>query len=121
MSELLKGDQFGQPNFFTKPNQLPTKAPSLEYLTIKKASLVFRAINHKLRQEMIRLIDKRGQATVTEIFVDLRLEQSVASQHLAILRRAGIVLTEREGKFMYYKLNLDRLEMINQMVTDLLK
>jgi DNA-binding transcriptional ArsR family regulator len=121
MSDLLKGDQFGQPNFFTKPNQLPTKAPSLEYLTIKKASLVFRAINHKLRQEMIRLIDKRGQATVTEIFVDLRLEQSVASQHLAILRRAGIVLTEREGKFMYYKLNLDRLEMINQMVTDLLK
>ena len=121
MSDLLKGDQFGQPNFFTKPNQLPTKAPSLEYLTIKKASLVFRAINHKLRQEMIRLIDKRGQATVTEIFVDLRLEQSVASQHLAILRRAGIVLTEREGKFMYYKLNLDRLEMISQMVTDLLK
>jgi DNA-binding transcriptional ArsR family regulator len=121
MSDLLKGDQFGQPNFFTKPNQLPTKAPSLEYLTIKKASLVFRAINHKLRQEIIKLIDKRGQATVTEIFVDLRLEQSVASQHLAILRRAGIVLTEREGKFMYYKLNLDRLEMINQMVTDLLK
>jgi DNA-binding transcriptional ArsR family regulator len=121
MSDLLKGDQFGQPNFFIKANQLPTKAPSLEYLTIKKASLIFRAINHKLRQEMIKLIDKRGQATVTEIFVDLRLEQSVASQHLAILRRAGIVLTEREGKYMYYKLNLERLEMINQMVTDLLK
>jgi len=121
MSEFLRGDQFGQPDFSIKPNQLPTKAPSLDYLTIKKASLVFRAINHKLRQEMIRLIDKRGQATVTEIFVDLRLEQSVASQHLAILRRAGIVLTEREGKYMYYKLNLDRLEMINQMVSDLLK
>ena len=121
MSEFSKGNQFGQPNFLIKPNQLPTKAPSLDYLTIKKASLVFRAINHKLRQEMIRLIDKRGQATVTEIFVDLRLEQSVASQHLAILRRAGIVLTERDGKFMYYKLNLDRLEMMNHMITDLLK
>jgi DNA-binding transcriptional ArsR family regulator len=121
MSDFLRQDQLGQPNFLIKPNQLPTKAPSLEYLTIKKASLVFRAINHKLRQEIIKLIDKRGQATVTEIFVDLRLEQSVASQHLAILRRAGIVLTEREGKYMYYKLNLDRLEMINQMVSDLLK
>ena len=121
MSDFLKGDQFGQPNLLIKPNQLPTKAPSLDYLTIKKATLVFRAINHKLRQEMIKLIDKRGQATVTEIFVDLRLEQSVASQHLAILRRAGIVLTEREGKYMYYKLNLDRLGMINQMVSDLLK
>jgi DNA-binding transcriptional ArsR family regulator len=121
MSDLLRGDQFGQQSPFIKPNQLQTKAPSLDHLTIKKASLVFRAINHKLRQDMIKLIDKKGQATVTEIFVDLRLEQSVASQHLAILRRAGIVNTEREGKYMYYKLNLDRLGLINQMVTDLLK
>jgi DNA-binding transcriptional ArsR family regulator len=121
MSDLLRGDQFGQQNPLIKPNQLQTKAPSLDHLTIKKASLVFRAINHKLRQDMIKLIDKKGQATVTEIFVDLRLEQSVASQHLAILRRAGIVNTEREGKYMYYKLSLDRLGLINQMVTDLLK
>lgn len=121
MSDFLKGDQFGQSSPFTKPNQLQTKAPSLDHLTIKKASLVFRAINHKLRQDMIKLIDKKGQATVTEIFVDLRLEQSVASQHLAILRRSGIVKTERDGKYMYYKLNLDRLEMINQMISDLLK
>jgi len=119
MSDLLKGDQFGQPNFLIKANQLPTKAPSLEYLTIKKASLVFRAINHKLRQEMIKLIDKRGQATVTEIFVDLRLEQSVASQHLAILRRAGIVGTIREGKFIFYLVDYARLEQVNQFVEQL--
>ena len=121
MSDFLKGNQFGQSSAFMKPNQLQIKAPSLDHLTIKKASLVFRAINHKLRQDMIKLIDKKGQATVTEIFVDLRLEQSVASQHLAILRRSGIVKTDRDGKYMYYKLNLDRLEMINQMISDLLK
>jgi len=27
----------------------------------------------------------------------------------------------RDGKFMYYKLNLERLELLNKMVTDLLK
>ena len=47
--------------------------------------------------------------TVTEIYVKLRLEQSVASQHLAILRRAGIVSTARDGKFIFYSLNYARL------------
>lgn len=104
-----------------KPDQLQTFAPTMDSLSIKKASLVFRAINHKLRQDMIKLIDKKGHASVTEIFVEMRLEQSVASQHLAILRRAGIVITERDGKFMYYKLNLNRLKLINEIIKDLLK
>jgi DNA-binding transcriptional ArsR family regulator len=55
------------------------------------------------------------------MFVEMRLEQSVASQHLAILRRAGIVKTEREGKYMYYSLNLNKLQLLNQLINDLLK
>jgi DNA-binding transcriptional ArsR family regulator len=41
--------------------------------------------------------------------VKLRLEQSVASQHLAILRRAGIVATSRDGKFINYSVSYTRL------------
>ena len=83
--------------------------------------MIFRALNHKLRQEIIRMIDKRGEISVSEIFIDMRLEQSVASQHLAILRRAGLIIPERDGKFMKYKLNSVRIDMMNQMVVDLLK
>jgi len=57
--------------------------------------------------------------TVTEIYVKLRLEQSVASQHLAILRRAGIVITTREGKFIFYTVDYNRLEQINLFVEQL--
>jgi DNA-binding transcriptional ArsR family regulator len=57
--------------------------------------------------------------TVTEIYVHLRLEQSVASQHLAILRKAGIVKTERDGKFIYYSVNHKRVEEINNVATEL--
>jgi DNA-binding transcriptional ArsR family regulator len=49
------------------------------------------------------------------------MDQSVASQHLAILRRAGLLITKREGKYVYYKINTPRLEMINNMIVDLLK
>lgn len=120
-SFLHEGDYFQISNTAPKPDLLKTHAPALDHLSIKKASLTFRAINHPLRQEMIRMIDSKGHATVTELFVEMRLEQSVASQHLAILRRAGLVKKIRDGKFMYYKLNLERLELLNKMVTDLLK
>lgn len=86
---------------------------------VKKAALVLRAINHKLRQQILKLIEESGRMTVTEIYVKLRLEQSVASQHLAILRKAGFVKTERDGKFIYYSVNNDRLEELNKFVQDL--
>ncbi|MCE2656382.1 MAG: ArsR family transcriptional regulator, partial [Sediminibacterium sp.] len=64
-------------------------------------------------------IDEQKKVTVTEIYVKLRLEQSVASQHLAILRRAGIVSTIREGKFIFYNVDYARLEQVNQFVENL--
>lgn len=92
----------------------------IDFLQIKKSSLILRALNHKLRQQILKLLEEQRKLTVTEIYVQLRLEQSVASQHLAILRRAGIVKTEREGKFIYYALNHKRIAEINRCVVDLL-
>ncbi len=91
----------------------------LHFHTLKKAVLVLRAINHKLRQSMIDLLEQSSQLTVTEIYVKLRLEQSVASQHLAILRRAGVVITKRDGKFIYYSLNKERIAEICDLVEEL--
>jgi DNA-binding transcriptional ArsR family regulator len=85
----------------------------------KKAAMILRALNHKLRQQILKLIDEHQKMTVTEIYVKLRLEQSVASQHLAILRRAGIVVTVREGKFIFYMVDYHRLEQVNQFVEQL--
>ena len=86
---------------------------------LKKAAMVLRAINHKLRQQILKLIDESGKMTVTEIYVKLRLEQSVASQHLAILRKAGFVKTERDGKFIYYSLNEERISELADLVEEL--
>ncbi len=92
---------------------------NVDLYNLKKAAMVLRAINHKLRQQVLKLIDENGKMTVTEIYVKLRLEQSVASQHLAILRKAGFVKTERDGKFIYYSVNAERLEELNKFVKDL--
>ena len=91
----------------------------LDLVNLKKASLVLRSVNHKLRQQILKLIDEHGKMTVTEIYVKLRLEQSVASQHLAILRKAGFVKTDRDGKFIYYSVNTNRLDELDKFVRDL--
>ena len=88
----------------------------IDFLQVKKAAITLRAINHKLRQQIMRLLEDNQRMTVTEIYVQLRLEQSVASQHLAILRRAGIVDTFRDGKYISYSINAERLAQLNQQV-----
>ncbi len=97
-----------------------TETLKINFHNLKKAALVLRALNHKLRQQILALIETEKKITVTEIYVRMRLEQSVASQHLAILRRAGIVTTQREGKFIYYTVNYKRIEEINQFVQELI-
>ena len=96
---------------------LPVK---VDLINLKKAAVILRAINHKLRQQMLRLLDEHKRLTVTELYIHLRLEQSVASQHLAILRRAGFVKTERDGKFIYYMVNTNRLSEVNRFISELL-
>lgn len=104
------------------PNQEPAMESGelhINYYNVKKASLVLRALNHKLRQQILKIINENDKLAVTEIYVKLRLEQSVASQHLAILRKSGIVATKREGKFIYYTINRARIEAIEQFVAKL--
>ncbi|MCB0650600.1 MAG: helix-turn-helix transcriptional regulator [Saprospiraceae bacterium] len=92
---------------------------SLDYAELRKAVLVLRAINHKLRQRIIDLLEHNENMTVTDIYIKMRLEQSVASQHLAILRRAGVLKTERNGKFIYYSVDKDRMEQISKLIDEL--
>lgn len=107
-------------NHYLMVKENETNAIRIDFVQVKKSSLILRALNHKLRQQILKLLEEQSKLTVTEIYIQLRLEQSVASQHLAILRRAGIVKTEREGKFIYYGLHHQRILEIGKCVVDLL-
>ena len=71
---------------------------------------VMRALTHPLRLRIIDFIDNNESVHVNEIYNSLNLEQSITSQHLRVLRLAGIVESKRNGKFIYYKLNYDKIE-----------
>jgi ArsR family transcriptional regulator len=45
-----------------------------------------------------------GERSVSEILERTRLPQTLVSFHLRILREAGVLVTERRGPFIYYRL-----------------
>ena len=104
---------------------MPAPAPEsdlpIEVTQLKKAALILRAVNHKLRQQLLQRLHQHGRMTVTTLYQQLHLEQSVASQQLAILRKAGLVLTERNGKFIFYSVNYKRLQEVHRYAGQLLK
>ena len=79
---------------------------------LKNTAKVFRAINHPLRLEIVRLIETNVTMNVTRIYIKLRIEQSVASQHLAILREAEILNFKRDGKEIHYSVNQERIQIL---------
>jgi len=99
--------------------QLNESSLTLNYNDLRQAVLTLRAINHKIRKSIVDMLEENERMTVTDIYIKLRIEQSVASQHLAILRRAGVVQTKRTGKFIHYALNNERLQQINQLIGNL--
>ncbi len=77
----------------------------LDHIKNKKALYILRAINHPLRLQIIELLNEKKSLTVTEIYQTLQIQQAVASQNLAVLRRAGFVVTKKESKFVHYMLS----------------
>ena len=85
----------------------------IEFFYLKKASLLYRAINNKVRLQIINYLHDHSRLTVTALYGKLRLDQSATSQHLAVLRKAGLVNTDRDGKCIYYSVNYKRLRQLH--------
>lgn len=81
-----------------------------DYGQLRSSAEIMRALAHPLRLRIIALLVDKKSASVQTIYTSLREEQSVISQHLRILRQAGLVETAREGKFIHYLLAVARLE-----------
>ena len=101
-----------------KPQDQQLPSLDLNNLLYRKGMLTIRAIHHPKRQQMLKLMHQKGRITVTEIYTKLHLEQSVASQQLAILRNAGFVKNQREGKQIYYSVHYQKLDEANRVIRE---
>ena len=70
---------------------------------IDQATTLLKAMANDNRLRILCLLDS-NELSVTELNQRLSLSQSALSQHLAILRREGLVSTRRASQTIYYSL-----------------
>lgn len=63
----------------------------------------FKTLGHPARIRVLELLSQREHA-VAEMVADVGIEPANLSQQLAVLRRAGLVATRKEGSTVYYSL-----------------
>ncbi|SHF73337.1 transcriptional regulator, ArsR family [Modicisalibacter ilicicola DSM 19980] len=70
---------------------------------VSDATNLLKAMANENRLRILCLLDE-GELSVSELNARLALSQSALSQHLAILRREGLVATRRSSQTIYYSL-----------------
>ncbi|MGW5049871.1 ArsR/SmtB family transcription factor [Actinokineospora sp. NPDC004072] len=63
----------------------------------------FKTLGHPARIRVLELLSQREHA-VAEMLPEVGVEAANLSQQLAVLRRAGLVVTRKEGSTVYYSL-----------------
>lgn len=64
---------------------------------------LFKALGNETRLQMLHLLS-RQTLCVGALALRLDITQSAVSQHLGVLRRAGLVEAEKRGYFVHYRL-----------------
>ena len=67
----------------------------------------FKTLAHPARIRVLELLGEREHA-VSEMLPEVGIEPANLSQQLAVLRRAGLVVTRKEGSTVYYSLTSPR-------------
>ncbi len=79
---------------------------------------VFKALADPNRRKILELL-KKGSMSVTDLLEHFEFTQASLSHHLDILKRANLVIAERQGQFIFYSLNLSVFEEISKTMFNL--
>jgi len=71
---------------------------------------VARALSHPARVKLVRLLASQSECRGADVFAELPLAQSTISEHLKVLRDAGLVSASPLGTSMVYCLQAEALE-----------
>ncbi len=82
---------------------------------MKKTAELFKVLSVDKRIEIIEIL-KCGKKCVNALAEELEISQSAVSQHLRILRAAGLVEGDRVGYWVHYSLDRDALEKCRELL-----
>lgn len=77
-----------------------------------------KALSDPIRREILNLL-KSGRMSAGEIAAHFPVTDASISRHLSVLKEADLIRDTREGKFIFYDLNVSVLEEVMLWITDL--
>ncbi len=81
---------------------------------------IYKALADPTRRRILEILKKRDM-TVSDIAVNFSITGASLSHHLDILKRARLVVSQRQGKFIIYSLNTSVFEEIARSLFDVFK
>lgn len=77
-----------------------------------------RALSDPVRRDILNML-KSGRMSAGDIVDHFDITGAAISRHLSVLKEADLIRDTREGKFIFYELNVSVLEEIMLWITDL--
>ena len=78
----------------------------------------FKALSDPVRREILSLL-RRGPMAAGDIAAHFEVSGATISHHLSVLRDAGLVLDDKQGKYIYYELNMSVVDEILEWISAL--
>lgn len=90
--------------------------------TVPKELLNFlKSVASESRMKILLLFIDGQERTVNQVSELVGLEQSTTSEHLALMKRNGLLLSQKSGKEVYYRPDKDKivqfLDVLNQLLS----
>ena len=89
-------------------------------LAQNQATGLLKALADPLRMEVIESLSE-GECCVCDLMEKTGLAQSRLSFHLKVLKDSGLITDRQSGRWVYYKLDLEALQLLQDWIADLKK
>jgi ArsR family transcriptional regulator, arsenate/arsenite/antimonite-responsive transcriptional repressor len=85
------------------------------HTSLRNAVSLFHALSDETRLSLLEQL-KDGERCVCELTDAMKAGQSRLSFHLKVLKEAGLLLDRREGRWMYYSINPEAIDELEDVV-----
>ncbi len=80
------------------------------YIDMQQITELFKALSDPSRRQILQCLQEKAK-TPSDLLTEIEISQPTLSHHLDILKRANLIVGEREGQFIRYSLNMTVFDM----------
>lgn len=79
---------------------------------------ILKALSDVNRMKIIDTLTN-GEMCACKILEDFSITQPTLSHHMKVLTECGLVISKKEGRWMHYLLNVDKIKYFQDFITNL--